>query len=190
MPQYTVAIKIPNAGNREFTYSVKLTDSYEDYPEDYFKIKENRTMLSQTIQNQSGRQVSESQLKKIINDWVKEIKENRRNVTITLDLPPEGIPTPNQTPVSTIRPPVASTIPVSNPAPKPKPRNPGIGNTRTATPPSSTTPVANNSPTGAVPPSASASNSTTPPQQNTTPSEEKTEEPKPSIETAKNEPDF
>lgn len=97
MPNYTVMIKIPNAGNREISYSVDLTDSYEDHPEDYFRSPENRFQLCQTIQNQSARQLSPEQLTRVIQEWIEEIKQGRRQITIILDLSSQVIPPSNPT---------------------------------------------------------------------------------------------
>lgn len=86
MPEYTLIVKIPNAGNKEISYSVKLTGSYEDYPEDYFLLENSRSNICQALQTQSGRKLESQQLKWLINEWVHNIKEGRRNTNLSLEL--------------------------------------------------------------------------------------------------------
>ncbi|HBE20766.1 MAG TPA: hypothetical protein DEG17_01075 [Cyanobacteria bacterium UBA11149] len=170
MPEYTITLKIPNAGNREISHSVFLADFYEDYPEDYFKIENNRSHLCQTIEAQSARQISKEQLKRLIDNWIQDIKQGRRRTTITLDLLPEGIPTPNRTPITTEFP---TTTPTYQPPPK-KP-NPSLSKPKI-------TPTPN-------PPPNTINNSHSPPPKSTL-TEKQNPEPTTSIEAATNEPDF
>lgn len=181
MPEYTVVIKIPNAGNKEIPYSVQLTGPHEDHPEDYFKVEQNRLQLCQVIQNHSARQISKEQLKRLIDKWIGEIKQSRRRTTITLDLPPEVIFTPNPTAVASDF--SAPTTATSTHQPVPKKPNPSIAKPKIPNPASTTTtPVANNSPLTATNTPSVASKPTS--------TEKKEPEPTISIEAATNEPDF
>lgn len=173
MPEYTLLMKIPNAGNKEYSYGVHLTDCYEDYPEDYFRIEQNRSHLCQTLQHQSGRTINNAQLKKLLEDWIGEIKLGRRRTTISLDLPPDGF-----------APPVAAAV-TATPAPPPLPKKPQV---------SFDTLGDNTPPTVIQPkpkPPAVKFQSGTMPQDSTRATPEKPEEePTVSVEAATNQADF
>lgn len=119
MPQYTFVIIIPNAGNKELSYSVNLDGTYEIYLEDYFQLEINQLPLRETLQTKLARKVSEPQLKLLINQWINEIKEGNRHTIIRLDLPPVdiGIPINQISPIQTT--PFPSVTPPIAPAPKP-----------------------------------------------------------------------
>lgn len=87
MPEYTLVVKIPNAGNKEISYSVNLTVAETRYPEDYFAIEDHKSCLRESIQTKTVRQVSDIQLKRIIYEWTEDIKQNLRRTTVTVDLP-------------------------------------------------------------------------------------------------------
>jgi len=167
MTEYTIIVKIPNAGNKEVSYSVNLTGLYEDYPGDYFRSKENRQRLCQDIQKECFRTISDENLDQIVAKWISDIKSGFRRTTIALDLPPESPAIPSQTSVSSTTPTPATTATLDYRPPVKKP-DPNLRKQKTST---------------------TASNSTTP-QPNTTPVEEKTEEPTASIETSTNQADF
>ena len=46
MPEYTLVIRIPAAGNKEFSYSVNLTGTDVNYPEDYFYSRTQRAKVA------------------------------------------------------------------------------------------------------------------------------------------------
>ena len=142
MPEYTVTIKIPNAGNKQIPYSVVLVDSYEDYPEDYFRIEENRLNLCQAIQNQSARQISQEQLKRLISEWIQEIKLGRRRTTIILDLVPEGMNDRDRVSRETAFSQAPKATSTNTPPPPPKKPNPNQGKQKT---PAETTTVSGTS---------------------------------------------
>lgn len=133
MPEYTLVIRIPAAGNKEFSYSVNLTGTDVNYPEDYFysrtqRGKDNRAHLHLAIQQESERTVSDEQLNRIIAEWTKGIKSGKsRRTVVVLDLPPEVIAASkansNQsryTPSLDFRPePILPIKTTSNPPPKP-----------------------------------------------------------------------
>lgn len=85
MPQYRITIKSP-VGARDFTYLVNLTDNQEDHPEDYFRKLDNQTAIIKAIQDEIARTISPEQLKRLIDVWTSEIKENKRSTVITIDL--------------------------------------------------------------------------------------------------------
>jgi|GEM_PF-2416709 len=91
MSIYNLSVRIPQAGNKEVSYSVTLNKLQESHPEDYFRLEKNRLELCQTIQ-QSARQVNPADLDAIISKWISEIKCGMHNTTVTLDLPSE-VPT-------------------------------------------------------------------------------------------------
>ena len=93
MPEYTLIIEIPNAGNRQIRNSVNLTGSFVDCPGDYFRKPENRTKLKTDIETQSARQVSEADLDFFIKEWCPDIKQGLTPTTVRRDLPPVGIAT-------------------------------------------------------------------------------------------------
>ncbi|MBD2775232.1 hypothetical protein [Iningainema tapete] len=107
MPQYTLIIKIPNAGNKQISHTINLTETHEAYPEDYFEIQENKTNLHTTLQTKTARQITQTQLKQIIQQWTSDIKQNLRRTTIPINLPTE--------------PPVPPTTPQPKPPLKPTP---------------------------------------------------------------------
>lgn len=102
MSVYTLIVKIPQAGNKEVSYSVTLNKLHESHPEDYFRSDKNRLNLCEAIQ-QSARQVSSVSLDSIISKWISEIKCGLHYTTVTLDLPSEfSSSTPEQVPTSPI----------------------------------------------------------------------------------------
>jgi hypothetical protein len=101
MPEYTLIIEIPNAGNRQIRNSVNLTGSFVDFPGDYFRKPENRAKLKTDIETQSARQVSEADLDFFIKEWCRDIKQGLNPTTVRRDLPPVGIATPTSTPSPT-----------------------------------------------------------------------------------------
>ncbi|MEW6498311.1 MAG: hypothetical protein AB1589_38295 [Cyanobacteriota bacterium] len=119
MPEYTVVVKIPNAGNKEISCSINLIDSYEDYPEDYFRLDTNLSSLRETLQVRAARQVGDAHLKRLIDEWIRDIKEGRRRTIITLDLSSECIVSLNQTPIQTKS--IPTTKPTSEYRPPVKP---------------------------------------------------------------------
>lgn len=101
MPEYTLIIEIPNAGNRQIRNSVNLTGSFVDFPGDYFRKAENRAKLKTDIETQSARQVSEADLDFFIKEWCRDIHQGLNKTTLRRDLPPVGIATPTSTPSPT-----------------------------------------------------------------------------------------
>jgi hypothetical protein len=85
MPEYKILIKNPDGG-RDINFSVILTGSDEDYPQDYFKRENISSRLREAIKSQSYRDVSQENLKLVINEWLKEIKNNRRLTSIKVNL--------------------------------------------------------------------------------------------------------
>ncbi|MDJ1185921.1 hypothetical protein [Roseofilum casamattae] len=93
MTEFTLRLKIPNAGNREIYYSIDLRGTDINHPEDYFSLKNdrgkaNRRNMRQAIENELLRQVSDRQLDRIITDWnygIKHGKSNSTTVTISLE---------------------------------------------------------------------------------------------------------
>lgn len=102
MAQYTIVIKIPNAGNKEICYSVNLEDDI--YPSDYFRDQKNRLHLRQFIENEHLNKISDRDLDLIINTFISKIKPGfRGRIPITIDLSistPTSTPSPTPTPVS------------------------------------------------------------------------------------------
>lgn len=96
MTEFTLKLKIPNAGNKEIYYSVNLTGTDRSYPEDYFNTridrgKANCLSLRQAIENQSLRQVTDEQLEQIIHNWNHGIKYGKSNTTtVIISLEPYG----------------------------------------------------------------------------------------------------
>ena len=94
MTEYTLTLKIPNAGNKQIYCSVHLTGSDINYPEDYFhnqtdRGQTNRLNLRRTIEKQSLREVNEEQLNRIINEWNYGIKNGKSNsTTVIISLEP------------------------------------------------------------------------------------------------------
>jgi hypothetical protein len=97
MPEFKVVLIISNDDNKEVPYSLNLTGTYEDYPEDYFRVEANRIKMQAALQEEAERKVDSFHLKPIIDKWIGEIKEGKRRTTIRLNLPaeaPEPIPDP------------------------------------------------------------------------------------------------
>lgn len=85
MSEYTVKIKIPDAG-KEIPFSLTLNGSDESYPQDYFKREDVRSTLRQTIETQAHREVGQDKLKYIIDEWIQQIEKGRHIVTVKVDL--------------------------------------------------------------------------------------------------------
>ena len=87
MSEYTLIVRIPQAGNKEISYSINLTTLYESYPEDYFRQENHRSLISQAIEQQSARMLNSENLTAIISTWIADIKVGRHRTIVTLDLP-------------------------------------------------------------------------------------------------------
>jgi len=87
MVDYILAVRIPNAGNKEITYKASLSSNYASYPEDYFRRNEHRQALQDFIQQQSARTLTKVDLDGIINQWIQDIRSGIPNTTVTLHLP-------------------------------------------------------------------------------------------------------
>jgi len=87
MSEYTLVIRIPQAGNKEISYSINLSGLHESYPEDYFRQENHRFHISQTIEQQSARKVDAGNLSLIVSSWISDIKVGRHRTIVTLDLP-------------------------------------------------------------------------------------------------------
>ncbi|RCJ22385.1 hypothetical protein A6S26_21780 [Nostoc sp. ATCC 43529] len=96
MSEYTLVVRITQAGNREINYSIELSGLDENYPDDYFRHEKNRLAISQAIEQQSARKVTSANLKSIISTWILDIKSGLHRTVVTLDLPPD-ISSPIQT---------------------------------------------------------------------------------------------
>ncbi|MBR8826672.1 MAG: hypothetical protein DSM107014_01995 [Gomphosphaeria aponina SAG 52.96 = DSM 107014] len=177
MPEYTLTITIPSAGNRKINYTLNLIGTHERYPEDFFRVQENRNHLSQTIQQQSARQLDKNQLNRIISDWTRDIKEGYRNTVITLNLAPDTLTSPTLSHPVTPNPPIA----IPKQPIKPLPTNP-----QTVNYPTSPDPWSTNEPPSPLPPRPIViqKNPTPPP-----PPEEEEETPPPDIRKAGNKYD-
>jgi len=116
MSVYHLIVRIPQAGNKEFDYSVTLNKLHESYPEDYFRVEDNRLNLCRTIQESATRQVSPASLEAIISKWISEIKCGIHHTTVTLDLPSESVSPPEQV----VTPPVTDKVKNSEVTAKPK----------------------------------------------------------------------
>jgi hypothetical protein len=88
MTEYTLVVRIPNAG-KEISYSIHLSELHASYPEDYFRIEVNRSRLCYAIQNESVRSVSPDCLNSMISKWISEIREGLRRTTFVWELPPD-----------------------------------------------------------------------------------------------------
>ncbi|MCL1470931.1 hypothetical protein [Argonema antarcticum] len=94
MPEYIAVIKI---FNKEIRLPVTLTGTHEDYPEDYFRLEKNQSLLRQRLQEQGIHQIEDAQLKKLIDEWIGDIKEGRKYSAIAIDLPPDAMTPPKTT---------------------------------------------------------------------------------------------
>lgn len=157
MPQYTLTITIPNAGNRKVDYTLNLIDNHEIYPEDFFRLKENCDHLSQTIQQQSARKLDDNQIKRIISEWIRDIKQGYRNTDIILDLTPDTVIT--STPVS--HPVVTPNLSIPKPKQAIKPPSPP-SHPVTQTYPPSPDPWTNNETSAPPQPIPTKTNTTSP----------------------------
>ena len=123
MSEYTLVVRIPQAGNKEISYSINLTTLYESYPEDYFRQENHRFLISQTIEQQSTRMLTSENLTAIISNWIADIKVGRHRTIVTLDLALDAsVP---------IQPVIPINNPVNNPivAPAKKPLRPVVNPT-------------------------------------------------------------
>ncbi|MBE9259242.1 MULTISPECIES: hypothetical protein [Aphanizomenonaceae] len=123
MSEYTLIVRILQAGNKEISYSITLSTLYESYPEDYFRQENNRSLISQTIEQQLARMLTSENLTAIISNWIADIKVGRHRTIVTLDLPIDAsVP---------IQPVIPINNPVNNPivAPAKKPLRPVVNPT-------------------------------------------------------------
>ncbi|MBO1072240.1 MAG: hypothetical protein HEQ13_24060 [Dolichospermum sp. DEX189] len=123
MSEYTLVLRIPQAGNKEISYSINLSRLYESYPEDYFRQENHRFLISQTIEQQLARMLTSENLTAIISNWIADIKVGRHRTIVTLDLPLDAsVP---------IQPVIPINNPVNNPivAPAKKPLRPVVNPT-------------------------------------------------------------
>ena len=123
MSEYTLVVRIVQAGNKEISYSINLSTLYESYPEDYFRQEHHRFLISTTLEQQSARMLTSENLTAIISNWIADIKVGRHRTIITLDLPLDA-PVP-------IQPVIPINNPVNNPivAPAKKPLRPVVNPT-------------------------------------------------------------
>ncbi|WP_445636555.1 hypothetical protein NSTC745_01477 [Nostoc sp. DSM 114161] len=105
MSEYTLVVRIPQAGNREIKYSIQLSGLDENYPDDYFRHEKNRLAISQAIEQQSARKVSPTNLNSIVATWILDIKSGLHRTVVTLDLPPDV-----SSPIQTITTPISNNI--------------------------------------------------------------------------------
>ncbi|MFN6518036.1 MAG: hypothetical protein RMY29_026605 [Nostoc sp. CreGUA01] len=89
MSEYTVVVRILQAGNKEINYSIHLNGLNENYPDDYFRHENHRLAISQAIEQQSAIKVSPANLNSIIATWILDIKSGLHRTIVTLDLPPD-----------------------------------------------------------------------------------------------------
>lgn len=94
MPEFTLTIVIPNAGNKEVLYSIYLERKQESYPEDYFRYHDHKEELRKLLREKAGRGVSDYQLQQIIEEWIRHIREGNRQILIYRDLEPEKVTIP------------------------------------------------------------------------------------------------
>jgi len=88
MPEYTLIVQIPNAGNKEFRHTLNLPNRFVDFPSDYFRNPENRDKLQKDIETQSGRQVTDADLEMFIKEWCRDIRQGLSPTTVSRELPP------------------------------------------------------------------------------------------------------
>lgn len=88
MSNYTLTIRIPQAGNKEIQYSLDLTGLYENYPEDYFRKPENSLLVHEKLQSDSAREISQPILDLMLAKWIADIKCGLHNTVFITDLPP------------------------------------------------------------------------------------------------------
>jgi hypothetical protein len=133
MPEYTLVVRIPQAGDREINHSINLEGLDEDYPADYFRQPVRREEIARTIETKSARQLSPNHLNAAIDKWIDEIGRGIRRTHVTLELPPSVASSPPVHPPA----PVAVEKPPTPTPPSPKPRLPFPGTqpvSTTATP--------------------------------------------------------
>lgn len=125
MSEYTLVIRIPQAGNKEISYSINLSGLHESYPEDYFRQENHRFHICQTIEQQSARKVDVGNLSLIVSNWISDIKVGRHRTIVTLDLPLdstialESVVTSSQTIAAPAKQPLTSPTSVVKPAKTP-----------------------------------------------------------------------
>ncbi len=139
MAEYTLSIRIPQAGNHEVSYRLPLGGLYESYPEDYFRNEQHRDALCQFIQDQSKRQVTPRDLDAMISKWVADIRCGMYRTVVTLELPSETYGTAGATRVSPINSATPSSTPLSTTLPSTTQFSPKQPQTRPMPKPATTT---------------------------------------------------
>jgi hypothetical protein len=128
MSNYTLTIRIPQAGNKEVQYSLDLTGIYENYPEDYFRKPENSLLIREKLQSDSAREISQPILDLMLAKWIADIKCGLHNTVFVADLPPTNN---MRSSTSSFAPPLSSLNQVPN---YPQPKKPLRTNTQNSTP--------------------------------------------------------
>ncbi|NET58609.1 MAG: hypothetical protein F6K47_21380 [Symploca sp. SIO2E6] len=118
MAEYTLVVRIPQAGNHEVIYRLTLSGLYESHPEDYFRKQENRDQLCQFIQDQSRREVTTASLEAMIAKWIADIRCGLYRTVVTLDLPSQTYSNPEVAKVSPQT--TAPLNPAATPSPPPR----------------------------------------------------------------------
>ncbi len=168
MSEYTVVVRIVQAGNREINYSIQLSGLDENYPDDYFRRENHRLAISQAIEQQSAKKVSPANLNSIIDTWILDIKSGLHRTVVTLDLPPDA---------SSNVPNITTSVTNNITLPAKQPTRQGLTPTSVAQTPKNTTAEPVNSTTN-IPKRSSANNS------------EKSKESPPDIRADTNKADF
>lgn len=88
MIKYILELKVSNlniAANT-FKYVVELTSREEDHPEQKFTPQFCKKIRNE-LQKKSSCKINQTNLNKLINLWIEDIKEGYRTTTVTMNLP-------------------------------------------------------------------------------------------------------
>jgi len=85
MVRYSFSLKLKDSSH-EYKYILELQPNQENNP-DIFLSSEVREHIRDTLQRQSSCKIDGATLNRILNIWIKDIREGYRDSSITLDLP-------------------------------------------------------------------------------------------------------
>lgn len=83
MVKYTFNLKV---GKDIYERAIDLQKEMEDLPERYFNQSE-RERIREELQRKSSCRIDDSNMKRIVETWIEDIKEGYRHSELTLDLP-------------------------------------------------------------------------------------------------------
>lgn len=87
MVKYLFQLSLESGATTPFEYSLDLTATQEDNPDQLFSQPEIQESMRQSLEKQTDCKISPLNLKRMIDAWKLDIREGYRQTTLTLALP-------------------------------------------------------------------------------------------------------